>query len=491
GFELEATTTKSMGCHFETVYPVDLLPIRITEVISESPVLYEALKPPDDVKNIVRIRFESTNNAPIIDLSGKTVRLYLGGNSPNKAYLYDMVFPDCSRLDLIIDEGSGSRTFPAGSITPVGFEEEEALIPESNPCLAPYRLLREYFNYPSKFHFLDIKFETGQEAKTMDLLFFSRTLPPFKLTKQHFQLGCTPVVNLFSQRLNLSTRNRGENQALCEEFEYPITFAGQEGKETELHSAQMVASTIDFQSNSILLPYGTDSVENRSDQSWSLRRESSWLYDRKGRTSYFSLRDPNFQRVEPEEYFYFIKTKCFTRDLARKIVAGTKLKMKAPEKEIDEIEFVGKPSEVVDPEIGGERLWNLISTLSLNNLSLLDDGDGSALKALSNILETFDFKDEPGNKKLIKGISQLTGEKTLERFFKQGWKGWERGLEISITVDPDYYISGSAFLLGSVLNRFFPMYLPETSFCTTVIKKVHYPNGWYRWSAIKGMIPMI
>ncbi|MCP4296664.1 MAG: type VI secretion system baseplate subunit TssF, partial [Proteobacteria bacterium] len=101
GFELEATTTKSMGCHFETVYPVDLLPIKITEGISESPVLYEALKPPEDVKNIVRIRFESTNNAPIIDLSGKTVRLHPGGTSPNQASLYVMVFPDCRRLDLM------------------------------------------------------------------------------------------------------------------------------------------------------------------------------------------------------------------------------------------------------------------------------------------------------------------------------------------------------------------------------------------------------
>ncbi len=211
-----------------------------------------------------------------------------------------------------------------------------------------------------------------------------------------------------------------------------------------------------------------------------------------GQSSYFSLRNPNYQRVEPEEPFYCIRSKCFTRDLARRVIAGSKLKMIAPEKEIGEIKLVGKPSEVIDPQIGGNKLWNLISTLSLNNLSLLDDGDGSALKALGKILETYDFKDEPGNKKLIRGITSLTGEKTLERFYKQGLKGWDRGLEMTLTIDPDYYAGGSAFLLCSVLNQFFPLYLPKTSFSATVVKKMNQPEEeWYRWPAIKGMIPMI
>ena len=64
----------------------------------------------------------------------------------------------------------------------------------------------------------------GQKAETLDLLFFSRTTPPFKLTLDHFQLGCTPMINLFSERFTLTIKDDLKTSALCEDYEYPVAF---------------------------------------------------------------------------------------------------------------------------------------------------------------------------------------------------------------------------------------------------------------------------
>lgn len=158
---------------------------------------------------------------------------------------------------------------------------------------------------------------------------------------------------------------------------------------------------------------------------------------------------------------------------------------------ITSIRFLTKPTQTVYPKLRGEDLWYLISTLSLNCLSLLDSGDGRALKGLQRIMECYDLKNEARNKKLIKGIVSIEGKKQRSRYAAQGLRGWRRGLEMTVTFDPSFYRSGNAFLLGAVLERFFPLFLPETNFTTTVLKQMGSDEEWYRWPPRQGEIPTI
>ena len=53
------------------------------------------------------------------------------------------------------------------------------------------------------------------------------------------------------------------------------------------------------------------------------------------------------------------------------------------------------------------------------------------------------------------------------------------------------YVGSSAFLLGSVLNRFLPLYTSINSFTQLVIRSQQREGEWKRWPAMAGLQEMI
>ncbi len=108
-----------------------------------------------------------------------------------------------------------------------------------------HRLLMEYFAFPEKFFFIDL---TGLEAvwqagfnQAVELVFLisevegddRRQRLELELSKKTFRLGCTPVVNLFTQvaePIQLSQRK----------YEYPITPDVRRPYATEIYSVDEV-----------------------------------------------------------------------------------------------------------------------------------------------------------------------------------------------------------------------------------------------------------
>lgn len=124
------------------------------------------------------------------------------------------VVVNCTQV-LLRDSRPRSRKEPIalspGMLQPVGFEENEALLPYPQRSFRGYRLLQEYFSFPEKFFFFDLKgLEAlrasgfGDSAEVVFLL--SRFERPDRahmmesaVTPHTFRLGCTPIVNLFPQ----------------------------------------------------------------------------------------------------------------------------------------------------------------------------------------------------------------------------------------------------------------------------------------------------
>src|SRR5690606_27164007 len=109
----------------------------------------------------------------------------------------------------------GSRiepvVLPASALKPVGFAEDEGLLPHPRRSFLGYRLLQEYFAFPDKFFFLDLEgFDRVRAAgfgKRAEVVFLissferpeRRQVLEIGVTSSTFRLGCTPVVNLFAQ----------------------------------------------------------------------------------------------------------------------------------------------------------------------------------------------------------------------------------------------------------------------------------------------------
>ena len=89
----------------------------------------------------------------------------------------------------------------------MGFERDEGMLPYSTRSFLGYRLLTEYFAFPQKFLFFDLAGlgrQVLQKAGNQLEVFFylNRTSVDLEqnVTADTFQLGCTPIVNLYRQR---------------------------------------------------------------------------------------------------------------------------------------------------------------------------------------------------------------------------------------------------------------------------------------------------
>ena len=101
-------------------------------------------------------------------------------------------------------------TLPASALKPVGFEEDQAVLPYSSRSFLGYRLLQEYFTFPEKFLFLDLDgldtvWASGFKDRAEIIFLMSGFEPDYQqrmelgVSSRTFRLGCCPIINLFEQ----------------------------------------------------------------------------------------------------------------------------------------------------------------------------------------------------------------------------------------------------------------------------------------------------
>jgi len=134
-------------------------------------------------------------------------------------------------------------------------------------------------------------------------------------------------------------------------------------------------------------------------------------------------------------------------------------------------------------------LWALISNLSLNYLSL---GAGKeSLEPLREILRLYSFSDRPSTFQQVNGIVGMECRRVVRRIGPDSWRGFCQGTEVTLTFDESAYMGTGAFLLASVLQRFFSLYTSVNSFAQLVVKSLQREGEWKRWPPVAGEQPVL
>ena len=144
--------------------------------------------------------------------------------------LYELLCANLLKI-VIRDPSPRSRvrpvTLPASALKPVGFEEDEGVLPYSSRSFLGYRLLQEYFTFPEKFLFLDLERPRRRSGSTgfkdrAELIFLISSFEPdyqqrmeLGISSRTFRLGCCPIINLFEQTAEPILLNQRK-------YEYPI-----------------------------------------------------------------------------------------------------------------------------------------------------------------------------------------------------------------------------------------------------------------------------
>jgi type VI secretion system protein ImpG len=135
--------------------------------------------------------------------------VHILGSEADAIALYEQIFAHCVGVYFRYFDEFGDPIVlraPEGCLDPIGFREEEALIPSDKRLFRGFDLLREYFLFPRKF----LGFRLTQlnkvmpllPAKSVEVIFaFSEANPrlPAAVQRSMFALYAAPAVNLFER----------------------------------------------------------------------------------------------------------------------------------------------------------------------------------------------------------------------------------------------------------------------------------------------------
>ena len=487
GTGLFAQTTEGLTCRFRTSYPVTLWPLEVVSAGFESAAQFDFLDSSYDVAAVLRLRL-STLGVNLEELNLRKLRFYIHGDSTAVNSVYELLFCHALRVAILPENAARPVYLQGKPLLPVGFEPSDEVIPYPAHSLPAYRLLQEYFAFPEKYHYFDLdRLDVGLSGKTLDILILLDRLPQNRLAldRRTFCLGCTPAINLFrktSEPIRVDQR----------QHEYRLDPDVRRERTTEIHSIVSVSgSSNPAEETQQFDPFYSfrHRLDGRIERAyWYARRVPTGREDLPGTDILLSFVDLDFNPKLPPEQVVYAHTLCTNRNFASQVPAGALLQTEetAP---LQRITCLTKPTPAAYPPLGGRTLWYLISNLSLNYLSL--SGGAGSLEALREILRLYSFSDQPSTYHQVQGIREMSCRRITGRVGTEPWRGFCQGTEVTLTFDESMYVGSGAFLLGSVLNRFLPLYTSINSFTQLVIRSQQREGDWKRWPAMAGLQEMI
>ncbi len=470
-------------CHFKTCYPVELWPIQVTnaEIV---PCDQLALSSPIPSRRVLKITIKTLANS-IQELGINKLRFYLHGSRALQNSLYELLFTETSQSYILNNENSDtpSPAIPAGSISPVGFEQNEEVIPNPTPAHPAYRYLFEYFNCPQKFLFFDVDgMDTSQCQQSFDLLL---TIPDhlavdnLMIEPSTFALGCTPIINLFektSEPIRLSHKVT----------EYKLTPDYRRERTTEIHSIKTVfvaeEATGNVQQVAPYFSFNHFEQTRNNNIFWHSRRTKTVIPGMAGTDIQLSFVDLDLTAQKPLGDTTYAKLWCTNRQLAHQMPQGATLESQTSIPAYGQC--LEKPSAQVYPPQEGDTQWRLISQLGLNHLSVGDNN-----KSAQGLKETLQLYAGLTHKHVIEEIAaihSLTTRPVTRRFMKETWRGFAQGTHIDLTFDASAFGGKGAYLFSTVLNEFFALFTAMNSFTELEIHSTDRKKSWKKWPVNHG-----
>ncbi len=491
GSMLHSRPVGGAPCTFRTCYDTTLWPVSVTNAECKAPSRLQPAVKAADSSAAIRLEMHCSPDVNLRELKIDKLRFYLDGEGGLINTLYELLFTRLNRI-LVRDPSPGSKvnpiTLPAAALQAVGFGKDEGMVPYSDRSFTGHRLLTEYFTFPEKFFFVDV---TGLESvwqagfdKAVEFIFLlgdvegdeRRQRLEQELSKKTFRLGCTPIANLFTQvaePIRLSQRK----------YEYPIAPDVRRPYATEIYSVDEV-TCIDTTTQETTtfepfysLRHSTSAKEEKC--FWTARRRPSTRPNDEGTEMFLSLVDLSLRPLHPDGNILSVRTTCTNRDLPSRLPFGLDdgdFELEGASA-LKRIVALRKPTPPVRPPSGKSALWRLISHLSLNYLSLVEQGKD----ALQQMLRMYDIGRTAYSQNVIDSIVKVHSSRHFAPVQSDNGTTFARGMRVEVELDEDQFVGGGAFLFASVLERFIGLSASLNSFTQLAVSTSQRKGLWHEW----------
>lgn len=479
---LESQPIHDQPCKFTTCYPVDLLPVSVSSArMSGLPFATPGANDMKGAASMIQLTLNTIGDGVnFAELKPEKLRFYLNGQSQHVNPLYELLNKDCVNVVLAKSDDDTRPIFLGkDAIKPVGFKEDENILPYPAASFIGYRLITEYFAYPEKFLFIDIEYlkenipaDAGSELNLYIYLAESNVELEHNINKTTFALHCTPVINLFKQVAEPVLLDQKQH-------EYLVVPNSRQPKGMEVYSIDDVKSSSsdgDIVSHYPIYGNKHDTIDKDFNAYWHSTRRSSSLsnqqnngHDSEGTDVFISLVDLHFNPEQADDRTLELELTCTNRDLPAQLPFGKnqpQLHFVDDAPPLNTIKCMTQPTATVRPPLRDHARWRLISHLNTNHLSLT--GSSNSLDALKEILRLYDFKDSSTTRAIVQSLSNLTTSAVSSPITINQKTAICRGTEIQLEIDEALLSGNSPYLFASVLEHFFSLYCSINSFTRVI-----------------------
>lgn len=479
------------ACVFQTAHEVTLWPVEVAEaeyIDGRGELVAAGMARDIEARAAIRLRLRRIGGERISELSLDRLTLFMPPQSGRSWELHELLATEVMGLAARSTDRRADWVQPLvhGAAVPKGLGPEDALLPVPRRSFDGYRLLQEYFAMPERFHFVELQGlgpaigrAAGADVDIYILLRDGRPELAPAVTPQAFALHATPAINLFHKRCD-------RIHVTARDVEHHVVADRTAPMDYEIYAIEQVtgignsgADDIDFlpfySATDLTAAGNTHSAYYTLVRRMRQRSENERL--RGVRTSYLgsetflSLVDARQAPYAADLEQLAVNAVCSNRDLPLLLPGNTPDLFHLPDGgPVASIRTLISPTRPRPTLAQGDTSWRLISHLSLNYLSLIENGSSDGAAPLRELVGIYAPQADKITEKQIEGMLSVTSRPIVRRMSDEVLSTAVRGIEITLTFDESFFEGTSVYLMGAVLERFFRKYVTINSFTETVLR---------------------
>jgi type VI secretion system protein ImpG len=478
--EVGSVPIEDTSCRFRTTQDVELLPLEIGDVrVDTGAKLSQSL----------RIELKVTGGASLAALDLSRIRFYIHGERRLQDDLRLWVGAHLDRVSLASVDGGGNdttiSTLPAGSVSLVGFEEDESLIPYPSTVYPGYRLLQEYFTLPQKFAFFDVaRLDTVPLDRLGDrfaiVLEFKDGLPSgTRIDSDNLRLFCTPVVNLFAHSTDPIKPD-------LTKYEYLARPAGGTPDAFEIYSIDRVTGIARRSSQRVEIPsffsfrHEIDASQDGQTVFYQSNIRPATIGD--GVDVYLTFGTPRDSGTIPEFDVISIDAACTNRQYPSQLRVGDINVATATSPAVATFKNLVGVTPPLSPPVGRELQWRVLAHMAMSFRTIAE------LEVLRSTVEIYNFQAlhdrqaARANKLRVAAIKSIDVRPT-DRLYRGAPV---RGVRVDVEIDENGFSGeGEMYLFASILSEMFASYVSLNSFTQLSVRGTN-TNATYTWAPKSG-----
>jgi len=439
-------------CCFATTSDFNIYPIKIDNITYE--------EQNNDKSSL-------TLNMQLLDTNLATIKLeelefYLGDSYNNASNLFMLFNNYLHKITIEVDQKIISLS--KKSLVCRGFDKTSPPFAYPKNAFSSYPILQEYFVLPQKFFFFRLNeldtLKNYPDAKKFKIVFHFKDSPIFLdiSPSDTIKLFCTPAKNLFE--------DESEPIVLTHERELlhvrpPLRYKDK----YQVYDVLKVSGYIQNQTQQKkYFPFESFEKNDQEKNIYQVHRKISIVNSQE--EVYLSLHYN--QNIPTERETLSVKISCTNGQVPERLQIGEISKSSDNSPELATFKNITPCTMQIDSPINEESLWQFISHLSINLLTLAD------IKTFKEMLKLYMFPNNRDKSKVAKNQKRIDAieEFNIDAIDKVSRGYMLKGHKITIGIRQDHFASlGDLYLFCSVILEFLSSYATLNTFVELEVKE--------------------